>query len=229
MKKLFLASAALVAIAAGSPTFAADLPARMPAYKAPIAAPVAFSWTGCYLGAHIGGGFGEKRWSSGGVEFANHNTDGFIGGGQLGCNYQTGQFVFGVEGDASWADLTGSSIDTLNPTVTTRSKVDFLATATGRAGIAYDRALFYVKGGAAWAHDKFSTDSLGGTFSADQTRWGWTVGAGIEYAFAPNWSAKVENNFMDFDKKTVNGIFAIPVDIDQNIHAVKVGINYKFF
>jgi outer membrane immunogenic protein len=228
MKTLILASGALIAIAAASPASAADLPARMPAYKAPIA-PVAFSWTGCYIGAHIGGGFGEKRWSNAGVEFANHNTDGFLGGGQIGCNYQTGQFVFGVEGDASWADLTGSSNDVFDAGTTEHSKVDFLGTLTGRAGIAYDRALFYVKGGGAWAHDKFRAEDAFTTITADQTRWGWTVGAGIEYAFAPNWSAKVEYDFMDFGKKSVTFDFGGVADIDQQVHAVKVGVNYKFF
>jgi outer membrane immunogenic protein len=228
MKKLLLASVALVAVAAGTPVSAADLPSRAPAYKAPIVAPVAFSWTGCYIGAHLGGGFGNKRWTVGGVEIGNHDVDGILGGGQIGCNYQTGQFVLGVEGDVSGADLTGSSVDPFIGVLTTRTKVDFLSTVTGRAGIAYEHALFYAKGGAAWAHDKYTIEGLGAAATADQTRLGWTVGAGIEYAFAPSWSAKVEYDYMDFGKKTAT-FGALPIDIDQKIHAVKVGINYKFW
>src|SRR5207248_3313507 len=107
--------------------------------------------------------------------------------------------------------------------------------ATGRVGYAWDRALFYVKGGAAWAHDKFAdvTAVTGFTVdNADRTRWGWTVGAGAEYAFAPNWTAKLEYNFMDFGKQRetfVGPLVAFPTDIDQYVHVVKVGVNYKFW
>jgi outer membrane immunogenic protein len=242
MKKLLLGTVALVGLAAANPAFAADLPYRAPAYKAPIMAPVAFSWTGCYVGAHVGGGWGNKRWDDpllGGVEFSNHDVNGWLAGGQIGCNYQTGQFVFGVEGDASWANIRGSGPDTLSfGTLTDNSKVDFLGTLTGRAGIAWDRALFYVKGGGAWAHDKFWAvrNVTGSTFySADDTRWGWTVGAGVEYAFAPSWTAKIEYDYLDFGKQsaTFSGpTFAGPpfnFDIDQRIHVVKAGINYKFW
>jgi outer membrane immunogenic protein len=240
MRKLLFATVALATVVAANTAFAADLAYRTPAYKAPIAPPVPWSWTGCYIGGHFGGGFGNKRWGDprvGGTEFSNHDVDGALGGGQLGCNYQTGMWVFGAEADASWADLTGSSLNTFSAgTLTDHSKVDFLGTITGRIGVTWDRALFYAKGGAAWAHDKFSVTAnpSGATLAtADDTRWGWTVGAGIEYAFAPSWSAKVEYDYMDFGKQgaTFSGPFVLPFnfDIDQHIHVVKAGINYKFW
>jgi outer membrane immunogenic protein len=238
MKKILKTGVALAALVVATPLFAADLGYQPPAYKAIAAPPVAFSWTGCYIGGHLGGGFGNKRWSDpllGGFEFASHDVSGWLGGGQVGCNWQYGAWVFGAEADASWADLSGSGPNAERVLITSRSRIDFLATATGRVGYAWDRALFYAKGGAAWAHDKFSdvTAVTGFTVdTADRTRWGWTVGAGAEYAFAPNWTAKVEYNFMDFGKQTENfagPLVAFRTDIDQYVHVVKVGVNYKFW
>jgi outer membrane immunogenic protein len=236
--KLTSAGVALAAIVLANSAFAADL-GYQPVYKAPVMAPVAFSWTGCYIGGHLGGGWGNKRWSNpaaGGVEFSNYDADGWLGGGQIGCNWQTGSWVFGAEADASWANISGSGFNTGRAFISDRSKVDFLGTATGRVGYAWDRALFYAKGGAAWAHDKFSDIStLNGLTvdNADQTRWGWTIGAGVEYAFAPSWSAKLEYDYLDFGKQTATfagpAIPAFNTDIDQHIHVLKVGVNYKFW
>lgn len=216
---------------------AADL---RPAYKAPPApAPIpVFSWTGCYIGGHVGYGWGDKSWTdpiiAPGFEFAHTKPDGFVGGGQIGCDYQTGPWVFGIEGQATWTDLSASSPDLLSATGTiATSKIDALGTITGRVGYAFDRSLWYVKGGAAWARDKYSgADLIGPLYSASETRWGWTIGGGWEYAFAPNWSFKVEYNFMDFgDKNTTFTNFAgatFPFQIDQQVQTVLVGINYRF-
>ncbi len=122
------------------------------------------------------------------------------------------------------------------------SQVDFLGTVTGRVGWAFDRTLLYVKGGGAVADDRYRATcevafggcAAGATFSrADQSRWGWLVGAGVEWAFAPNWSAKLEYNYMDFGRENVNfsGAFAgstFTDRIDQQVHVVKAGINYRF-
>ena len=187
--------------------------------------------------ADVAPGTVSNRSNPAGIEFGNHDVDGWLGGGQLGCNWQTGAWVFGVEADASGANITGNGLDRRSGgMINDRSKVDFFGTLTGRVGYSWDRALFYAKGGGAAAHDKFSEVSniAGSTIdSADQTRWGWTVGAGVEYAFAPNWSAKIEYDYMDFGKQsaTFSGPFipAFSNNVDQQIHVVKAGINYKFW
>ena len=158
---------------------------------------------------------------------------GFLGGGQVGVNYQIGQFVLGVEGDFSWSGIKGGTT-LVRPRAASgahlQHRCDWTSTLTGRVGIAFDRWLVYGKGGVAWANDKFSTDvyTFPGSVDLTDTRIGWTAGAGVEYAFAPSWSAKLEYNYMDFGDKTVSFTPATAVSIDQQIHAVKLGINYKF-
>ena len=107
---------------------------------------------------------------------------------------------------------------------------NWTSTLTGQHGMAFDRWLVYGKGGVAWANDKFSTNryTFPGTVDVTDTRIGWTVGAGVEYAFAPAWSAKLEYNFMDFGNHAVSFAPGTSTDIDQQVHAVKFGVNYKF-
>lgn len=206
---------------------AADI--QRPVYKAPPAGvmPVAYDWTGFYVGGHVGYGWADKSWQDGfGLFGISQRANGFLGGGQAGFNYQVGQFVFGVEGDMSWSGMKGST-NTLASSFNT--DVDWTATLTGRLGMAFDRWLVYGKGGAAWARDRYSTNfyTLPGTEVTD-TRLGWTVGAGVEYAFAPQWTAKLEYNYMDFGTRSVSFAPGFSTDIDQQVHAVKFGVNYKF-
>ena len=218
---------------------AADIPVKAPV-RAPATIPVSpFSWTGCYIGGHVGGGWALKDWTDN-IGGTSHTADGVVAGGQVGCDYQAGQWVFGAEGQFSWANLEGQSVNPAFPTETERSKIDFIGTVTGRLGYAVDRTLFYVKGGGAWVNERFDVadTAVGGGVHYDagrQTRWGWTVGAGLEYAFAPNWSAKIEYNYMDFgsDRFVFNDVvhsdpgFSIP-GIDQQIHTVKIGLNWRW-
>ena len=208
-----------------------------PIYKAPPAGalPVAYDWTGFYVGGHVGYGWAKKDWQDGfGLFNLSTNVDGFLGGGQVGFNYQIGQFVLGAEGDFSWTGINGGSTLTSGvvpaPGRSFNTDVNWTSTLTGRVGIAFDRWLVYGKGGVAWAHDKFSTEvyTFPGTVEVTDTRIGWTAGAGVEYAFAPSWSAKLEYNYMDFGDKTVSFTPTTSANIDQQIHAVKLGINYKF-
>ena len=217
MTKRYLA-AMLITAAVGTAN-AADMPTKAPVYAAP------FNWTGFYIGAHVGAGWSTKEWSEVGVVFANYNLNGFLGGGQIGYNWQSGWAVFGVEADASATDIRGSFSD-----FGISSKIDALGTITARFGGAVDHALVYVKGGGAWAHDKHTESFFGGvnTESASKTSWGWTVGAGVEYAFAPNWSGKVEYNFLDLGKNTFTFEGGLQEDIRQTVHTVKFGINYRF-
>jgi len=216
---------------------AADIPPAPPPAPAPYykpALPPIFSWTGFYLGLHGGGAWGKKDWSDpiiGGL--GSHDVSGGIAGGQIGFNYQAGGAVFGVEVDAAWAGLKGSHNILGFPGLVAETKVDFIGSVTGRLGAAWGMALLYVKGGGAWAHDKYDVTVAGiSAATAAETRWGWTVGAGLEYAFSPAWSAKIEYNYMDFGTKTVTftGIGGLTgtADIGQNLNVVKAGFNYRF-
>jgi outer membrane immunogenic protein len=244
MKRLFLASCALGAI---TPAFAADLPVRMP-LKAPIAAPVlAFNWTGCYLGAQAGGGWGRKNFTDEETTpldpaFPAARTSGAVVGGQVGCDYQfASNVVVGIEGAGSWADIKGSSDPFFSGKAVFNADTRWLATATGRLGYSFDRILIYAKGGAAWAGDKyFLNSSFAGApnnFAGSETRFGYTIGGGIEWAFLQNWSARVEYAYYDFGTKSLNlfGTSLIntgdpdPSRISQRIQTVMVGINYHFW
>ena len=212
---------------------AADI--ARPVYKAPPAGalPVAYDWTGFYVGGHVGYGWAEKDWRDAfGLNVANKGN-GFLGGGQVGFNYQIGQFVLGAEGDFSWTGINGGSnvVGIVPPPGGTfNTNVNWTSTLTGRLGIAFDRWLVYGKGGVAWANDSFSTNryTLPATVGVKETRIGWTVGAGVEYAFAPAWTAKLEYNYMDFGNRAVAFAPGTSTDIDQQVHAVKLGVNYKF-
>ena len=228
MRRVTLALSLAGATMFGGAALAADI--SRPVYKAPPAGalPVAYDWTGFYVGGHVGYGWADKSWSDPfSFGTVSHNADGFLGGGQAGFNYQVGQFVFGVEGDMSGSGIKGGA-NVLGANFNTN--VDWTATLTGRAGIAFDRWLVYGKGGVAWAHDRYSTNfyTFPATAELSDTRIGWTAGAGIEYAFAPQWSAKLEYNFMDFGTKSVSFAPGTATDIEQQIHALKLGVNYKF-
>jgi outer membrane immunogenic protein len=222
---------ALIGLAGAAVMSSAAMAADMgrPVYKAPPAGalPVAYDWTGFYVGGHVGYGWARKSWSdSFGLFDVSHDADGFLGGGQVGFNYQVGQFVFGVEGDFSAAGISGGT-NVLGTSFNT--DVDWTSTLTGRLGMAFDRWLVYGKGGIAWARDRYSTNAYtAGVTEITDTRVGWTAGAGVEYAFAPQWSAKLEYNYMDFGTQAVSFAPGFSTDIDQQIHAVKFGINYKF-
>lgn len=256
MRRSLLVTNVLAVLMAGGAAQAADLSTKM-VTKAPVAAPV-FSWTGFYIGAQAGYGWGQNDFSNSydplnpttmSAADAEFSTDGWMLGGQIGYNYQINNIVLGVEADAAWSDITGSGsyyngiapscIQSNDPCT---SKIDALGTITGRLGVALDRVLLYAKGGAAWAttsHTAGYTDLANPGFnyhaSTDSTRWGWTVGAGVEWAFFNNWSAKVEYNYIDLGSSDATFAF-VPntyinpyvATVDQTLSVVKAGINYRF-
>ena len=165
---LLLASVGLGAV---QPAVAADLPARGPVYKAPAALP-AFSWTGCYVGGNVGGLWLNGDWTTaGGVGAGSQTASGVTAGGQVGCNYQTGPWVFGVEGMFNWADANG---DHTSPAgLGLHTDTNWLANVTGRVGYAvYDRNLLYVKGGGAWIDQSNSATTVGGVLRSEERRVG---------------------------------------------------------
>lgn len=207
-----------IGIATSTASLAADLGKR-PIHKAPPIAPT-FNWTGFYIGAHVGYGWGNSDWD---VDLSVKN-DGVVGGGQIGYNWQVApNWVLGLEADMSGSGMKGSS-SCVSGIVTCSNDIAWLATVTGRAGYSFDRALVYAKGGLAVMDQDLTISGPGSSATESSgTRTGWTVGGGIEYAFAPAWSAKVEYNYMDFGSKNVGGL-----DVDQTVNAVKVGVNYRF-
>ncbi len=265
MKRLFLATSALV-IAAGSAQ-AADMAPR-PYAKAPVVAAVPFTWTGCYVGGHVGGGWSRTGWTDPGISTAfpgipitttgvvpgdriGVDGSGVIAGAQAGCDYQVASnWVVGIAGDFAWSDIHGVGNDPFfggkaaGP-ATLSSRTDWMASITGRVGYAWDRVLVYGKGGVGFAHDRYDLNNFGtigggicGFFapcnaSTSTDRVGWVAGAGLEWAFAPNWSALIEYNHYGFNGKRVG--FVNPstpttalIDIRQDFDIVKVGINYRF-
>jgi len=216
MKKLLLAGAAFLSLMTAAS--AADLAAR-PYTKAPPLSP-AYNWSGFYIGA------------MGGYAFDSDNGGGF-GGGTIGYNWQFpgSQFVFGIEVDAAGASIKESQSAIVNGAAgTVEDKMDALGSVTGRVGVAVDAALFYAKGGYAWANNKLSASApaLGFAVSDSHVHSGYTIGGGLEYMFAPNWSAKAEYMFIHLDNKTYTlGGLAFDSGTAE-FSSVKVGINYHF-
>jgi outer membrane immunogenic protein len=246
MKKLLLATSCLAL--SSTISMAADM--SIPYTKAPSMAAPVFSWTGCYVGAQVGGGLLSN--SEGAV--GNGNGKGAIAGGQGGCNYQDGSWVFGIEGEGYWSGIKTTATDSgiANPvnngtaftdTSTFKNRYDF--TIAARAGITFDRTFVYGKGG--WAWGAFRSDNsdncCGGpgtptvTRSFSGTLDGFLVGVGIEHALTRNWTVKLEYDFIGYGSKEVadfrcngTGICAVTgtTSFDANKHVFKVGANYLF-
>ena len=219
MKLRSLALACVFALGATS-AMAADLPARM-VTKAPAYVP-AFSWTGFYLGGNVGYGFGRTKGTLAGVG-GNFDVDGIVGGGQIGANYQVGQWVFGVEADYQGADVTGNN-------ALLRSHLDSYGTVRGRLGYAWDRWMVYGTGGYAFDGNLKETALATGT-SISRSLDGWAAGAGVEYAFMPNWSAKLEYLHVDLDDRNYAfaGCGVGTCRGGDRVDTVRVGVNYRFW
>jgi outer membrane immunogenic protein len=223
MKHMVFAGLVLLATGAvaGSAT-AADLGRQyqQPYVKAPIYNPV-FTWTGFYLGLNGGGGWGQSSWDRTGT----FDLSGGVIGGTVGFNWQTGQVVLGIEGDADWSGVSGTT-STLCPVgCTTRN--DWLGTVRGRVGYAFDRFLPYVTGGLAAGDIRATTPGFAG---ATQTNLGWTIGAGMEVVIAGNWSAKAEYLHVDlgsFNCGLACGLVT-PDNVSFRANLARGGVNYKF-
>ncbi|HEX8662785.1 MAG TPA: outer membrane protein [Beijerinckiaceae bacterium] len=256
MKTWFLSTAAAVAMCGTA--LAADPPLRR---AAPVFAPVpVFTWTGFYVGAQVGYAWGEDStavfdrfgpvpFGFGGVtgNVLTYDTDGFVGGVHAGFNYQFGSLVVGVEGDLEATGIEGNRTLTqtffpgLTINFTSKSELDWQGSLRARVGFAADRALIYATGGLAVA-DMSNTYTLRGAFLGttvtltekfSDTQWGWTVGAGVEYAFTNNLTARVEYRFTKFDdfNNLSNGtVFGVGVRAQQEpeFHTVRAGVSYKF-
>jgi outer membrane immunogenic protein len=238
MKQLIALGLGAFSLVAAGAASAADLPARAPAMKAPVYAAPGYNWTGFYVGINGGGAWSHSCWDFvpvAGVALREgcSNGNGGLAGGQIGFNWQSGPLVLGVELSGDWTSLTGNnnSLVFVAPQNVNRTKVDAIAAATGRVGYAMDVALLYVKGGGAWADSKYTATAAGVvTATGSATRTGWTVGGGIEYGFAPNWSVAVEYDHYDFgrDSITFTGPGAGVDRVGQTVDAVTARVNWRF-
>jgi outer membrane immunogenic protein len=242
MKRLLVAGAALTALI-GTPALAADMALKAPPPPAPV-----WSWTGCYIGGSVGGAWARTRitdvGNAAGAAFASAGTagqtfnvdhSGVIGGGQLGCDWQSSNFVWGIEGEVGGMGIRSSALDP-GTVSNTRVGIDsgVFGDITGRLGITSGPALFYARGGVAFygGREAFSTMSAAFISNSDVgTFTGWTAGAGIEYHLQGPWSAKVEYQHFGFGSQTFSvlatgGTFPFRERLD--VDAVSAGINYRF-
>lgn len=217
MKKFLLASVAVLGLVAAGAASAADLPSRKGPVAAPIYVPPAFTWTGFYIGGNAGYGWGNVN-TNGFTVTNTGDLDGFVGGGQVGYNYQMGQFVVGAEADIQGADLnTGNTFGGL------RIKTEYFGTVRARVGVAFDRFMPYVTGG--WAYGNVKTTLPGFVASDNSHTGGWTLGGGLEYAVTNNLIAGVEYLYVDLGEKR---ILNSGVKAGTDFSVVRARLSYKF-
>lgn len=202
-------------------------------------------WTGCYAGGHAGGLWGSSdKWivrTEGGAfqgqSLGGHDVDHVIGGVQAGCDYQfAGGIVIGVGGEYGWTNARGTHPSAREFGVFYHSEVEGLGSVTGRAGYAWDRFLGYVEAGVAWERAGYSASTIitGTAFTASETRSGWTVGAGGEYALNERLSAFVEYGYYDFGTERIRftpqlrGLSRAFLDIEDRANVVRAGVNVRF-
>lgn len=236
MRKCLLSSAALVGLLS-APAMAADIPARMPVKAPPPATAVAFSWTGCYIGAQVGYQWGKDReqqfFNPTGALFQeiHFNSKGVVGGGHVGCNWQSNAFVFGLEADVEGSGVRGDFRFANGDGNDFRSTVQ--GSVRGRLGWAFNQTLLYVTGGLAWAHLEYvDIDAVPGARESHKfNRAGWTVGAGVEQALSANWSVRGEYRFTDYGKVSYDLVVVAPgfrFTHEPEFHAVRGYLTYRW-
>src|SRR5215218_5627268 len=262
MKKILLSSVALLGLTAGA--MAADLPSRVAPAPVFAAVPV-FTWTGFYVGVNAGYGWQDNNDGSvfvpagtiagtgaGTIVYGDDNGDGFVGGGQIGYNYQIGSFVLGIEADLQWADLGGNNGTALVPAAFTAAGfvpagtaggIDWFGTVRARAGVAFGQALIYATGGFAYGGADDDDDQFG-LVNNDDVRTGWVLGAGVEYAFTNNLTLGAEGLWVNLDQENNRAfIGTVPAagggrravfvpgsddDEDNEFFVARAKLNFKF-
>lgn len=254
MMKAAIGFAAIAAMI-GTPLMAADMAVKAP----PMLPTPVYSWTGFYFGGEIGGGWASQQTTivtqpsvtpafPVGSVLNPVNLNGVLGGLNAGYNYQVDHVVFGIDGDYTWANLsgTGSDISPIpgNGDVANHSdRMNWVSTVTGRLGYANNNWLFFAKGGWAWAGFEGFTSTISpagallNSSTTSSTRDGWTVGAGGEWGFAPHWSAKLEYDYVGFNTSTTaitetsaaTGAVTFPTrSTTSHLNMVKAGVAYRF-
>jgi outer membrane immunogenic protein len=241
LKKLFCTAVSGIALFGGSAA-AADIVAAAPPMYSPSPLVTYFSWTGCYVGGNVGSVWANKDWIDEipgdpffGTDLGTHTVNGLLGGLQAGCNYQLGDWVFGVQGDYDWSSANADNPNLAVPSLTDRSQLKSLTSATGRVGFSWDCFLGYVRFGGAW--EKTDYRVLGGftIATASEMRGGWTAGIGGEYGFSKWLTGFVEYDYYNFGTNvntficTTCGPFAAiaPINVRTFINVFKLGLNFK--
>ena len=253
MKRILLAGATLLALTTAQPTLAADAPVYR---KAPPPAAALFNWSGFYIGGHVGYAWGQSRTEAlgpdaldcGGIgtcpEFLSHSTSGAFGGLHLGHNWQFNSTVFGIEIEGGYLGARGSAFSPAVPDHFFSAQYGAYGALTARLGVVMNQTtLLYLKGGGVVAQIKREAlDDLPGppdpdhSISESRARFGWTIGGGIEHAFANNWTVRVEYLYMHFLRRTAFDIgdggglggAPSPYNFDDYLHTVRLGLSYKF-
>jgi outer membrane immunogenic protein len=244
MRSLWLGFVGLLAIGAASPAAAADLAAR-PYTKAPPMIATIYDWTGFYIGINGGGASSHNCWDinnnagaivAPAVREGCHDASGGLVGGQIGYRWQSAGWVFGIEGQGDWADLKGSNTSVFfGPGNINQTKINAVGLITGQVGYAWNNVLWYVKGGAAVTDSNYKGIIGGVVFDqASEARWGGTVGTGLEFGFAPNWSVAVEYDHLFMGNRNVTlalpggGAFTRTDNIRQDVDMGTVRVNYHW-
>jgi outer membrane immunogenic protein len=244
MKHLFFGSVALLALASAGPAMAADMPVRAPVYKAAPVAVAPYSWAGPYVGGHVGYG-----WARAGITDINcyciadppfdfpgfqfkFDYNGWLGGAQLGYNWQLASWVYGLEFDFSFSGMRTSFPTPLFPPGTGESfssKINWFGTGRARLGYAFDRVLPYVTGGFAYADIENRYNDAPNFSITSGVRWGWTAGGGVELAIDRAWTIRGEYLYVRL--QTEAGNFTMrpqPFDWDNHFHVARAALSYKF-
>jgi outer membrane immunogenic protein len=191
-------------------------------------------WSGVYVGFNLGGAFGDfgANATSGALtaDLGSVSASGFIGGGQVGAQLQSGHVVYGIEGDFQGSSQDHSdTFSVLGTPVTVTASMPWFATVRGRLGWAFDNVLLYGTGGVAIVDGKLSGSALGVTATIENSHVGWTAGAGVEWAFARQWSAKLEYLYMDSGNIEIENVGGIALNGRIKDNIVRVGLNYYPF
>src|SRR5258707_15308937 len=245
MKKILTIAAAIASLGLATSASAADLAAR-PYTKAPPMVAAIYDWSGFYSGTNGGGGWSRNCLDIvpdvAGLLLAEgcHDASGAVAGGQIGYRWQSASWVFGIEAQYDWSDISGSRVSQqfiLVPgDATSNTRIRSFGLFTGQVGYAWNNALLYVKGGAAVTENRYDhrVVATNAVFdSASDTRWGGTVGVGLEYGFAPNWSVCVEYDHIFMGARTLNfvngaGVLSTIDRVRQDVDLAPVRLNYRF-
>ena len=231
---LAIVAAATLGVSVWQTASAADLPVKAP----PAAVAPVTLWTGCYIGGNAGGawGSGDITVTAGGVTDSRHGSNsGIAAGGQVGCDFQTGSFVFGVRNLIDWSNRETSRVLAAGVLAgsTATLKNNWIDLLTGRVGYAVaPQWLIYFQGGGAWRESSLDIITPGGlAFTSDRTRSGWVIGGGAEWRLAPNWSVFLEYNHADFGSRSATfttvpfGIVTASAKSDADLFLV--GLNWR--